>query len=164
MNGYNLVFDVGTHGYTAWRAAIAPASAAVIAIAIAAYVRRMKLASEQERPGLYFALVVVAAVLLSGVSISIVMYTWEEYDMLRAALKAGEFVTVEGRVDNFVPEGPDGHPTERFRVGDSSFSYSTSDFTSAFHQTAAQGGPIREGLSVRIADVNGAIARLEIAR
>jgi len=36
--------------------------------------------------------------------------------------------------------------------------------TAGFNNTLSHGGPIHEGLRVRIADVDGAIARLEIAR
>ena len=40
--------------------------------------------------------------------------------------------------------------------------YSRTDITSAYHLTASEGGPVRNGITVRIADVNSAIARLEI--
>ncbi len=95
--------------------------------------------------------------------IAMLAHTWREYSELRTSLQNGAFRVVEGVVSDFVPEGPQGHPIERFRVDDTRFQYATSDITSAFHRTAGQGGPVREGLRVRIADANGAIARLEIA-
>ena len=68
----------------------------------------------------------------------------------------------EGVVRDFVPERLGGHGLERFRVGDTRFEYSSSDSKSAFNWTVGNGGPIREGLRVRILDVDGAIARVEI--
>lgn len=43
-----------------------------------------------------------------------------------------------------------GHDTERFRVGSVSFAYSDYIVESGFNRTSSHGGPIREGLAVRI--------------
>jgi hypothetical protein len=98
------------------------------------------------------------------VTIFILVVTWRDYSAMRSALVTRTYRVVAGQVTAFVPEGPNGHPMERFTVNGSQYVYASSDITSAFHQTAGNGGPLHEGALVRIADVHGAIARLEIAR
>ena len=68
---------------------------------------------------------------------------------------------VEGWVENFVSIP---HKTERFSVCGASFSYSNYGVTAGFNNTNSYGGPIREGMWVRIAHVGNRIARLETAR
>lgn len=65
-------------------------------------------------------------------------------------LRAGEARVVEGTVEDFHPMPYGGHDTERFRVGAVHFAYSDFEVISGFHQTSSHGGPIREGLAVRI--------------
>jgi hypothetical protein len=93
-----------------------------------------------------------------------------QYVELRVALARGNYQLVEGVVTDFVPGGD--HRSERFTVViprgqyvyQYRYEYSPSNITQGFNQTRPDGGPIREGLRVRIADVHGKIARLEIAR
>jgi hypothetical protein len=90
--------------------------------------------------------------------------TFSEYWQLQQALHSGDFEIVEGKVLNFVPMPPGGHPRERFEVNGHRYEYSDFAITAAFNNSQYHGGPIREGRQVRIADVGGKIARLEIAR
>jgi hypothetical protein len=53
---------------------------------------------------------------------------------------------------------------ESFEVAGRRYRYSDFVLVPGFHTTTTRGGPIREGLHVRIADVDGEIARLEIER
>jgi hypothetical protein len=53
---------------------------------------------------------------------------------------------------------------ERFTVNGVEFSQSDYVVTCGFNDTASHGGPIREGLQVRIHYVDNAILKLEIAR
>ena len=69
--------------------------------------------------------------------------------------------TIEGPVEHFHPMPPDGHDRERFDVDGVNFSYSDYDVTAAFNNTQSHGGPIREGLPVRICYWGGEILRLE---
>ncbi len=87
--------------------------------------------------------------------------TWRDYSALRNALKEGNVAVVEGRVENFVSIP---HKTERFSVCGASFSYSNYEVTAGFNNTNSYGGPIREGMWVRIAHLGNSIARLEIVR
>ncbi len=77
-------------------------------------------------------------------------------------LSAGRFSTVTGRVEHFQPMPAQGHAMETFDVAGVPFSYSDYVVTPGFNQTASHGGPIREGLPVRIAYWGDLILRLEI--
>ncbi|MCW3846390.1 hypothetical protein OF829_03995 [Sphingomonas sp. LB-2] len=78
--------------------------------------------------------------------------------------KRHECATVAGRVQNFHPAPYEGHDLESFDVADEHFDYSDFVATAAFHTSASHGGPIRDGLQVRICHRNGVILILEAAR
>lgn len=91
--------------------------------------------------------------------------TLTDYLNLREAIDSGRYEIVEGKVTDFTPGGEwRGHTTESFLVKGKRFEYSWYSVTAGFNQTEPHGGPVREGLWVRIAHVNGEIARLEIAQ
>ena len=79
-------------------------------------------------------------------------------------LSSGQYAILEGPVSNFVPMPYAGHAMESFTVGGRRFSYSDYVVTAGFHNTASHGGPIREGLYVRIAYSGNLILRLDIAQ
>ena len=79
---------------------------------------------------------------------------------MRDALRRGLYVRVEGTVEDFRPDV--GDHGESFYVGKHYFDYAASYPTSAYNRTGPHGGLVREGMHVRIADVAGKIARLEI--
>jgi hypothetical protein len=91
------------------------------------------------------------------------MGPYQEYQGLRRAVRDHTYLVVEGIVTDFVPGRSDGHPPESFNVAGHRYSYSPYVVTSGFNQITARGGPIRPGLRVRIADVHGVMARLEVA-
>jgi hypothetical protein len=71
---------------------------------------------------------------------------------------------VVGIVEHFHPMAATGHECEEFFVGTAHFCFSEWEGGCHFHKTAAYGGPLKEGLRVRIRHVEGRIMRLEIAR
>jgi hypothetical protein len=79
-------------------------------------------------------------------------------------LERGNCSVVEGVVENFHPMPKSGHDTERFEVNGVHFSYSDYVMSPGFNNTASHGGPIRDGLQVRICHNSGDILRLEVAR
>jgi hypothetical protein len=85
---------------------------------------------------------------------------------MREAIRDGRYRIVEGTVTDFVPADAGDHHPEHFAVltpgGRVEYFYSESTVTQGFNQSQNHGGPIRDGLRVRIADVGGKIARLEI--
>ncbi len=82
---------------------------------------------------------------------------------LVSALSTGRCSVTEGKVQNFQPMPPSGHGEERFTVNGKTFAYSDFIVSPGFHKTQFCGGPMREGLQVRIQYLGGDIARLEIA-
>jgi hypothetical protein len=68
----------------------------------------------------------------------------------RRALEKGDYSVVEGAVSDFKPMPYEGHAEEQFRVNEVHFSYSDYEDSPGFNRTASHGGPIREGMTVRI--------------
>jgi hypothetical protein len=88
----------------------------------------------------------------------------QAYQRAAETLKAGNFQVAEGPVTGFVPMPYEGHAMESFTVRGHTFRYSDYILTPGFHNTTSHGGPIREGLNVRVSFVNNLILRLEVAQ
>jgi hypothetical protein len=79
---------------------------------------------------------------------------------LSQQLANGQAVVVEGTVTiDLEVFGKN----ECISVADSSFCYSDSNVTAGFNRTRALGGPIRNGLQVRISSIGDTIVRVEVA-
>ncbi len=81
---------------------------------------------------------------------------------LAAAYRAGKCEVVEGVVTQFHPMPAREHDSESFVVARKRFHYSDYSMTAGFHQSVQHGGPIHEGLQVRIHYLGNDIAKLEI--
>ena len=72
--------------------------------------------------------------------------------------------TVEGVVESFTAY-PSGR-AESFTVKDNSFKYSAYNITGGFNRSFARGGPIQEGLQVRLCYIGGSrgglIVKIEV--
>jgi hypothetical protein len=101
----------------------------------------------------------LSALLLIAITVGFAHGYWK----LSSRLNNGNYEVVEGVVTQFVPMSCDGKGNEAFVVSGHSFKYSDFEPSAGFYRSKCFGGPIREGLCVRIADVDGVIARLEIA-
>lgn len=158
---FELVFDADEAGYRQWWFPAVGSIFVVIGLGISIYHRKNPSPGRSRWfrvfPYLFtgFAMIWVAITFAA---------TFSEYWELRRALRSGQFEVVEGKVVDFVPMPADGHVMERFTVNGHRFEYSDAVPTAGFNNTQSHGGPIREGLIVRIAEVRGKIARLEIAR
>jgi hypothetical protein len=158
---YDTVFDVLDAGYRQWTF---PAFGLILVAIGAAWAasgrsRAPEAAGRLKRRGPYVFL--VFACVWTGVAF---LSTYTEYRRMCQALETGRFVTVEGPVTGFVPMPATGRSMESFEVDGHRYRYSDFVVTAGFNNTQSHGGPIRDGLYVRIADVDGKIARLEIAR
>jgi hypothetical protein len=85
---------------------------------------------------------------------------WETQDLLRDP----QLSVVEGPVTDFVPMPEAGHAMETFRVQGQSFSYSDFVVVPGFHNATSHGGPIRDGLYVRVTHVGDVILKIEVAQ
>jgi hypothetical protein len=83
-------------------------------------------------------------------TVTVAIAVLRESYVARRALRSGTAAVVEGPVQEFHPMPYRGHDTERFRVGNVRFRYSDFSVQSGFNRSSSHGGPIREGLMVRI--------------
>jgi hypothetical protein len=162
---YTTVFDASQHGYeNFW--SLTPI---LILVALGAMLvfrpALMQLVLPQGLQGrarrifswCYFIFsLLMAAALLPG--------TLAEYQRATSDLREGRYSVVEGPVSDFMPMPYEGHAQESFTVNGHRFSYSDYIMTAGFRNTASHGGPIREGLYVRISYSGNLILRLEVAQ
>jgi hypothetical protein len=157
---YDVVYDVIEAGYRYWWFPMASLLATAGARWLVVLGSRPD--SGSSRWSRFLAICIFYLMLISTVGCFI--GTFWDYLELRNALVSGEYETVEGKVSDFFPMPLRGHAQEQFRVGPHVFSYSDYQVTAGFNNSQSHGGPIREGLEVRIANVNGKIARLEVKK
>ncbi len=156
---FELVFDASLAGYRNWWF---PAFGLILVVAFVGIVihdRKTHVLSPWRRVAIYCGAAFSALWVLAAF-----LGTFSDYWRLREAIRLGHFEVVEGKVVDFVPMPPEGHAMERFTVNGHHYEYSDYQVTAGFNNTQSHGGPIREGSLVRIFDVGGQIARLEIAR
>jgi hypothetical protein len=79
-------------------------------------------------------------------------------------MRNGTAQFVEGRVSHFDPMPASGHGLESFSVEGVEFRYSDYLINAGFNNTQSQGGPIREGMPVKIWYFKDQILRLEVAK
>jgi hypothetical protein len=95
-------------------------------------------------------------VLFTGVQFAV-------HRQLGARLDDGNYEHVDGMIEWFQPGGFDGHRRESFTVSGHTYSFSAAASVAGYHAVQGEAGPIHNGARVRIADVNGSIARFEVA-
>jgi hypothetical protein len=95
--------------------------------------------------------------------ISLVVFV-PQFVALRSAYVSGRSSIVEGTVENFHPAPALGPARESFSVRGVIFSYNALDDTPCFHNAPYHGGPIRDGLDVRIHYNEECIQRVDIRR
>jgi hypothetical protein len=161
---YELIFDAGEAGYTTWPFAVVGVLFVVIGVLVVRHRRSLPTRfhrgmSPQGVSVFAYAFLGFALVWTTGAFAT----TCFDYVSLRSAIRGGQAEVVEGRVDNFSPMPFSGHAMEHFTVCGVPFSYSDYVVTAGFNQTRSHGGPIREGLWVRIAYSGNDIGRLEVA-
>jgi hypothetical protein len=155
---YATAFDVMETGY---RALWFPSAVLILAVLITMVGLAIGNARGMPRRKVRMTIVPIVVIGLLGA----LLVSWNalsDYRRLRKALTSGHYKVVEGVVTQFVPG--DDHRWESFVVDGRKYSYSWSTVSVAYNRTKRHGGTIQNGVRVRIADVGGEIARLEIAR
>jgi len=150
---FETVFDVTTAGFRTWWAFAPFLGVAVVGLSVSAVS-----SGATRRMGQILALLAIF------LAISMEYAAYRDYQALKLAVEQQRFTPVEGTVVDFVPGGSDGHPPESFCVSDHyhCYSYYPLMISADFNRVSSRGGPVRAGQTVRIADVGGRIARLEI--
>lgn len=77
-------------------------------------------------------------------------FTGVDYRSLKKIVIKNKHLTVEGIVEDFNPLNETELLPESFNVNGVEFSYFDDKGSSAFHESSLSGGPIKEGLPVRI--------------
>jgi hypothetical protein len=152
---YRVAFDLYQKSYEWWFPAFG-----LIFVAIGAALVWLGRAMNWQRSRRFVGYYMIGlACLWSGVTFST---TFREYTVLRSAYRRSQFSVIEGRVTNFRPMPYQGHQDECFSVQSHRFCYSDYAVMAGFNNSASHGGPIREGLPVRISYVGSTIIRLEV--
>jgi hypothetical protein len=117
-----------------------------------------------KKPRLSYVFVILWVLMWFAIGFPATRHVIREEATCKMWARSGQFSVVEGRVSNFRPMPYTGHAAESFTVNGLLFSYSDFDKSKCgFRNTASHGGPIREGLQVRIAAHAGRILKLEVA-
>lgn len=153
---YVVVFDAAEAGYRYW---YVPALFSILLLVIGGV-----LAHDTKRFRRMAGVVGLVAAPMMGL---LIFYaTYSNYARIRDALRSGDFVIVEGVVEDFRPGNH--NIEEQFTITSGgrnfSYAYSPSRLKGGFDLTFAQHGPVRPGIRVRIADIDGIIGRLEVER
>lgn len=156
---YRTVFDVLQNGYTGWQDALAFLLPVVIGAFILADGLRARKAVPSDPKWKMGLGAILISLLFTG---SVLWSSYRDYRSLAARLRDRRFHTVEGEVENYGAGGSQGKYFESFSVAGHDFSYYGSSMSGyGFHQLARDGGPIRNGLHVRIAYSGSVILRLQ---
>ena len=160
VENYTVVFDVTQAGYRQWWF---PAVGLIfVALALPVVIYKFLRPSRKFRKldRLLPFIIMPIALLWPVVTFAV---TFSDYIILRNGVRNGTCEIVEGTVSNFVPMPYQGHAVEHFVVNGHYYEYSDFRVMAGFNQTKSHGGPIDEGRRVRICDVRGEIARLEVS-
>ena len=157
-SAYRLVFDARDAGFTDLGLMVL-----AIAVLIAGIVLSL-LRTRSPYPRWTGFGLVGFGLLASG----ILVQPYMAHRALVAELTEGRATSVEGSVRNFAPGDEGDHRLERWEVLSNGqifrYAYSPSRLEPGYRQTKPHGGLIDDGVRVRLLDVDGHIARLEIAR
>jgi hypothetical protein len=155
---YRVVFDITKDARPNDIAGGWFTAALLLAAGIVLFVVRRKLPAILR---VWFPALVVAFGILGIVSL--LFRNVPQPSELAAAYRAGRCDVVEGVVTQFHPMPVTGHDVESFVVAGKRFRYSDYIHRAGFNQTSSHGGPIHEGVLVRIHFLGEDIAKLEIA-
>jgi hypothetical protein len=158
---YQVVFDVAESGYKGWTFPALGMIFVVIGLFVVVFRNRLPTRGPKWAARTFPFVFLGVAVLWVAATLS---STYGEYLRFRGALREQTAAVVEGKVERFAPMAQSGHALESFCVKDACFRYSDYLVTSAFNKPSSKGGPISEGLQVRVTYLGNAILRLEVAR
>jgi len=155
---FQVVFDVTRQVPQYWWLLIIP----IVMIVIGLGVFRKKPTSAHRVFIVFFLGFAIFLAVLQSILIG------REYAGLRSALARGDFDRVEGVVTGYEAAEFAGKNPERFTVITPAdirqYAYSRSVVSQGFNGGPSYKGVLRDGMRVRIADVDGKIARLEVER
>jgi len=158
---YRVIYDAAQLRFPAWPVASVGLAVAALGVGLGAYFRRRGVTSAPGR-------VLVTSAIIFGVSWSLLVGggLYAQHGQLRSALRDGSFVRVEGVVYDS-PPGAAKDAEGRSWVVESGkvahwYRYDRSPLAVGYHRTQPGMGGLRDGSRVRLADIGGRIARVEV--
>jgi hypothetical protein len=155
MIEYQTVFTVMQKSAPWWISVVTPTI--ISAFTVLAVIAFVKVKTRRLTIVIGYLLIAVVGLVLSPAGIG------DMYAGAKEVYAKGKYSTVEGAVSNFHPMPYSGHESEVFSVNGVQFSYSDYVVSPCFNNTASHGGPVREGLRVRIAYSGDCILKIEVA-
>ena len=158
---YQLVYDVRHAMPNAWALTLV-----FLFVFVAGFILYRRAPSfKSPRPGLIAPLLMLlgGAWTLFAIGATIIPYVG-----MRLHVARGTYRIAEGIVRDFHAGDSGDHRAESWTLdtpsGPQQYSYTPSILEAGYNQTAPHGGQIRDGVRVRLLDVGGRIAQLEIQR
>lgn len=155
-----VIFDISQENFEYWFFAF-PFGFVVLADIAFLFILRSDRKKGIKTPGAH--IITVGGLFLFGTFVSAVLFFGPllNYFSYRTILASGEAEWIEGTITNFTPMPIGGHGNESFVINGRKFSYSSYYITPGFKSTQVDGGPLREGMKVKIWYHNGVILRIE---
>ncbi len=158
---YRVIYDAAQLRFPAWPIAAVGLAVALAGVGLGAYLRRRGITSAVART-------VVTSAIIFGVSWSLLVGggLYAQHGQLRTALEERSFVSVEGVVYDSPPGSARDVKGKSWVVESGStahwYRYDSSPLSVGYRRRGPGSGGLRDGARVRIADVGGRIARLEV--
>jgi hypothetical protein len=157
VSGYHTVFEI-TRSSIDWSFPIAGFVLVVLGIGLIWLSRKYRWQQFGNKFSGYF-LVLFSLIWLAAT----LGFPYSQYRGLEAAYRSGGYSMAEGEVKDFRPMPYEGHADECFSVNSKRFCYSDYEITAGFHHANSHGGPIKQGLPVRVFYIGDTIVRLDVA-
>ena len=158
---YRVVYDAAQLRFPAWPVASVGLAVALAGVGLGAYLRGRGVTSAAART-------VVTSAIIFGVSWSLLVGggLYAQHGHLRSALDENSFVRVEGVVYDS-PQGAVKDVDGKSWLVESGttahwYRYDSSPLAVGYSRSAPGTGGLRDGARIRIADVGGRIAKLEV--
>ena len=161
---FEVIYDAARHRFPAWPVASIGLAVAAAGVGLGAYLRRRANPSTIART-------VVSSAIIFGVSWAVLVGggLYAQHEQLRRALAEGSYVRVEGLVYDRPPganrdvEGPSWVVETANQVAHW-YRYDRSLLAVGYTRPGPGAAGIKDGARVRIADIGGRIARVEVER
>jgi hypothetical protein len=157
---YRTVFDVTEAGFRQWTFGVQGLIPIAFGLARPALIRAGIFKRQSPRMEKWFPRIFIGFATLWTVIAFVGPYA--AYRSAVSAMRENRVDHVEGAVTEFRPMPFAGHANESFTVKGIKFKYSDFLVSAGFNNTASHGGPIKEGLPVRIWHRNGEILKLDV--
>ncbi len=158
---YQVIYDAARIRFPAWPVASVGLLVAAIGIGLGAYLRQRAVTSTVARTA-------VTSAIIFGVSWALLVGggLYLQHGQLRSALAEGSVVHVEGIVCDSPPGAARDADGKSWVVESGTtahwYRYDSSPLAVGYRRAAPGTGGLRDGARVRIADVGGRIARVEV--